>query len=138
MGTMKWQPSWWNTGHEGTWDRVKEAMRRDWQQTKQDLHIKGGHELNQSAKDTVKQSTGKEPLPSIERANPPKVIGNWDDAELPVEYGYAAREHYKDHSGWTTDLESKLKNEWTSAKDKTGRTWEDVRDHVKYGFEAKH
>ena len=47
MATMKWQPAWWNDNHASAWDRVKEAMRRDWEQTKHDLHIKGGHELNQ-------------------------------------------------------------------------------------------
>ena len=46
MGTMKWQPAWWNEGHASAWDRVKEAMRRDWEQTKQDMKMKGGHELN--------------------------------------------------------------------------------------------
>jgi hypothetical protein len=138
MGTMKWQPAWWNEGHAGAWDRVKEAMRRDWQQTKHDLGMKGGHELNQSASDTTKQAAGKEALPPIDRANPPKVIGDWNDIELPVEYGYSARAHYKAHTAWTDELESTLKKEWGTAKDKTGRAWEDVRDHVKYGFEAKH
>src|SRR5581483_8090792 len=56
MGTMKWQPAWWNDGHASAWERVKEAMRRDWEQTKHDLHLKGGHELNQGVKDTVKQA----------------------------------------------------------------------------------
>jgi hypothetical protein len=138
MGTMKWQPAWWNDGHASTWERVKEAMRRDWQQTKHDVGMKSGHELNQSLADTTRQMTGKEPMPSIERANPPKVIGDWNDVELPIEYGYSARSHYKAHSKWTDDLESTLKKEWSAGADKTGRAWEDVRDYVKYGFERKH
>ena len=44
MGTMIWQPAWWKEEHAGAWDRVKEAMRRDWEQTRHDLHVKGGHE----------------------------------------------------------------------------------------------
>ena len=138
MGTMKWQPAWWNEGHASAWDRVKEAMKRDWEQTKQDMHVKGGHELNQGVADTVKQAAGKEALPPIDRANPPKVIGDWNEIELPIEYGYSARTHYKGHTAWSSDVEDTLRNEWTSASDKTGRAWEDVRDHVRRGFEAKH
>jgi hypothetical protein len=138
MGTMKWQPAWWNEGHASAWDRVKEAMRRDWQQTKHDMGIKGGHELNQSVAHTAKQAAGKEPLPPIDRPNPPKVIGEWNDVELPIEYGYSARSHYQAHTAWTDELESTLEKEWATASDKTGRAWRDVRDHVKYGFEAKH
>jgi hypothetical protein len=138
MGTMKWQPAWWNEGHATAWDRVREAMRRDWEQTKQDLKMKGGHELNQNVGDTVKQAAGKEAIPNINNANPPKIIGDWNDIELPTEYGFAARAHYKDHTGWNNDLELTLKSEWSAASDKTGRAWDDVRDHVRRGYESKH
>jgi hypothetical protein len=138
MGTMKWQPAWFTDQHATAWDRVREAMRRDWEQTKQDLKMKGGHELNQGVGDTVKQAAGKEAIPSINNANPPKIIGDWNDIELPTEYGYAARSHYKNHTAWTNELEDTLKSEWGTARDVTGRPWDDVRDHVRRGFEAKH
>jgi hypothetical protein len=138
MGTMNWQPAWWNDAHASTWDRVKEAIRRDWQQTKHDVGMKGGHELNQSLADTTKQAAGKEPIPAIDRANPPKVIGDWNEVEIPIEYGYSARAHYQMHAAWTDELESKLRSEWTARKFGTARAWEDVREHVKFGFEHKH
>ncbi len=31
------RPQWWTDQHTSTWDRVKEALRRDWEQTKADL-----------------------------------------------------------------------------------------------------
>ncbi len=138
MGTMKWQPAWWNEGHASAWERVKEGDARIGAADQARPQREGAPRAQPGVADTVKQSAGKEALPPIDRANPPKVIGEWNDAELPVEYGYAARSHYSAHTAWTNDLETTLKTEWSSAKDKTGRGWEDVRDHVKYGFEAKH
>ncbi len=138
MGTMKWQPKWFTTEHASAWDRVKEAMRRDWEQTKHDLHMKGGHELNQGLSDTVKQAAGKEAMPPIDKANPPKVIGSWDDVELPLEYGYAARMKYGEaHTAWTNELETTLRSEWDQGRSATGRAWDDVRDHVKRGYEYR-
>ena len=139
MGTMKWQPAWWNESHASAWDRVKEAVRRDWEQTRHDLHIKGGHELNQQATDTVKQASGREAIPSNDRPNPPKVIGNWDDVELPVEYGYGARTKYGSaHTAWSRDLEDKLKKEWEAGRANTGRDWDEVCEFVRTGYEYKH
>jgi len=135
---MKWQPPWFTDQHASAWERVREAMRRDWEQTKQDLHVKGGHELNQKIDDTVKQAAGKEPIPAIDRANPPKVVGNWDDVELPTEYGYSARARYGEtHESWNADLESTLQNEWESGRAATGRDWRDVKDHVRRGYEYR-
>ena len=137
MGTMRWQPSWWNEHHASAWERVKEAMRRDWEQTRHDVSMKGGHELNQGIGDTVKQATGSERIPSDDRPNPPKVVGDWNDVELPLEYGFAAREQYDQYSAWSSELEGTLRTEWETGRAKTGRDWRDVREHVKRGFEAK-
>ncbi len=43
--------------------KVKEALKRDWEQTKHDLGKKGAPDLNQDVGDTVKQATGGEPIP---------------------------------------------------------------------------
>ncbi len=138
MATMKWQPAWWNESHAGAWDRVKEAMRRDWEQTKHDLHLPGGHELNQELTDTVKQAGGKEAIPAADKLNPPKVVGDWNDVEVPLGYGVGAREKYgQQHAAWSEDLETALKKDWESAKSATGRGWEDVKDHVRHGYEFK-
>ena len=52
-------PNWWNDKHEGTWDRIKSAMKRDWEQTKADVSSKG-RDLDQDVGDTVKQAMGKQ------------------------------------------------------------------------------
>ena len=47
----------------GRGEKVKEALKRDWEQTKHDLTRKGT-DLHQDVSDTVKQATGKEPIPA--------------------------------------------------------------------------
>jgi hypothetical protein len=67
------QPSWWTEERHGSaWGRVKEAMKRDWEQTKHDLRL-GGRELGQDVDDTVKQAAGKEAIPSRAVPNAPHM-----------------------------------------------------------------
>lgn len=134
--SSEWRPHWWRDDmHGSAWSRVKEALRRDWEQTKKDLHI-GGHELNQSVGDTVKQAAGTQPLPSSDRPNPPKVIGDWDDVELPIGYGYSARREYgRKHSSWDDDLEGRLRSEWEDPSNKAGQSWDDVKPLVRRGWD---
>lgn len=66
-------PSWWNNEHESAWDRVKEALLRDWEQTKADLTgQKSGRDLNQGIADTLKQAAGQEEVPPPHKQNIPK------------------------------------------------------------------
>ena len=55
-------PNWWNDTHASAWERTKEALRRDWEQTKADFSS-GGTDLNQNVTDTVKQAAGSQPVP---------------------------------------------------------------------------
>lgn len=43
---------------------AKEALARDWEQTKSDMPGLEGKDLDQDVDDTVKQAVGKEPVPS--------------------------------------------------------------------------
>ena len=56
-------PPWWTEGHTSSWDRVKDAFRRDWEQTKTDFASASGPNLNQNAGDTVLQAIGAAPMP---------------------------------------------------------------------------
>src|SRR5689334_13573703 len=85
------QPLWYSRDSMSAWESVKEALRRDWEQTKHDFGMSGGHELNQSFVDTVDQATKNRPIPSADRPNRPVVIGAWAEAEYPIGYGYVAR-----------------------------------------------
>lgn len=131
-------PSWWTQDHTSAWERVKEAMRRDWDQTKRDLALGGGHELNQSVTDTVKQAVGQEPIPPGHLPNPSKASDSWDDVEGPIGYGYGARRTYADHHPtWDDKLESTLERDWTATKGVTPQPWSNVKRWVRHGYEYK-
>ncbi len=137
--TSKRHPAWWNESVHGTaWELVKEAMRRDWQQTKHDLGL-GGHELNQHATDTLLQAGGDARVPPIDVPNPPKVIGvveEWLEVEPLVDFGYAARREYGvDHPHWDAMLERKLRSDWIAAQEQAGHDWEAIVRHVRKGYE---
>ena len=131
-----WQPIWWKEDvHGSAWSRTREAMKRDWEQTKKDMHV-GGHELNQNVSDTVKQAAGKESIPRFDQANPPKVVGNWDEVEFPMGYGFGAKTKYgSEYPQWNDRLEGTLKSEWDSGKSQTRKEWNDVTRWVRHGYE---
>ena len=142
-----WHPTWYKPEYSTSWGRVKEAVRRDWQQTKHDLHV-GGHELNQQVADTVKQAAGSKAIPSINSANPPKVIGDlpvewqtgeWERVESPFEYGYVARCHFgATYLEWNDDLDRVLRKEWeAAAARREPGLWDDVKSYVRRGYDHK-
>lgn len=142
MQQHNWQPKWWNEEkHGGAWSRVKEAMKRDWEQTKHDIHA-GGRDLDQDVNDTVKQAAGKDAIPGKFVANEPggtpKTKAGWDDVEEPIRYGFGARQQYGDqYADWNDKLENTLKTEWEGAKDSGHRGWSDVKQHVRRGYDSK-
>jgi hypothetical protein len=132
-----WRPPFWQEEKfSSSWERVKTALMRDWQQTKHDMHA-GGHELRQNVGDTVKQASGKEAIPANDGLNPAKVIDTLADHEIPLGYGYGARSKYgNEFKTWSSDLEQKLKADWEGSKGPA--KWEEIKDKVKYGFDYKH
>ena len=131
QNTKDFQAKWWDEKKHGSaWDRVKDAFKRDWEQTKADVSS-GGKELNQNVADTVKQAAGTEAIPPQSQPNPG---GKWEAVEPAVSYGYGAKHEFGDkHPKWTDDLDKQLSNDWKS-DDKT-KKWEDVRPYVRRGFE---
>lgn len=150
MGTATWQPKWWTKEHGSSWERVKEAMKRDWEQTKADLHL-GGRELDQDVNDTVKQATGKDVIPppnqpnapggtDLKSAGPTSGSSTWDDVEEPIAYGFGARQNYgSQHNEWNDNLESTLKSEWESSHSggtsRLHSTWDDVKPLIRRGYD---
>ena len=129
-------PHWYAEDGMSSWERAKEAFRRDWEQTKHDLGLPGGHELNQNAADTLEQAASVKPIPADDRPNPPKVIGSWDEAEYPIGYGYTAREKYiTEHPVWNEGLEQRLRAEWDSKNRSEGHRWTNIGVLVRYGYE---
>lgn len=63
------------------------------------------------------------------------VAGDWESNEPAVRYGYGASRQYQGaHASWDDRAEAKLKEEWTDLK--SGRTWEEIKDAVKRGWDA--
>ena len=122
-------PSWWNENHSSGWERTKEALRRDWEQTKADV-TEGGTELNQDVGDTVKQAAGKQAIPPANRPNPPD---RWDDVEPAVRYGYGARQHFEKDE-WNDELEKRLQKDWDSTGNAS--SWERVKSAVRRGWDS--
>lgn len=119
-------PSWWNDKHEGTWAHMKDALKRDWEQTKNDVSSKKGADLDQSAGDTVKQAVGKAPIPAGNQPNP-----KWDEVEPAYRYGVGAHAQYGEtHKSWDTGLEQKLSSDWKDVK--SGHTWDEVKETVRH------
>jgi len=127
------KPSWWTDAHSVTWDNVKDALHRDWDQTRRDLHL-GGHELNQTAGHTMAQATGAEPAPPNDVANPPVVIGRWEDSETAIGFGYAARMHYGErYPDWSPELARQLARDWKS----DSMPWKTFEIYVHHGYDAR-
>jgi len=91
-----------------SWERVKAAFKRDWDQTKHDL---GGNEpqTNQGVADTVRQAHGTEPIP-------PRGEPVYEKIEPAYRFGYGARLHYgKKYQAWNPELEGELKRDWVAS-----------------------
>jgi hypothetical protein len=144
MGTSSWQPKWWTHDKHGSgWENVKEAIRRDWEQTKNDFKA-GGRDLDQDVDDTVKQAMGEDVIPPRAQPNAPggttKTDGKlgWSEAEAPLRYGYGAKQQYGlEYSEWNDTIEGTLRNEWETSQDANLRGWHDVKDAVRRGYEHR-
>jgi hypothetical protein len=129
------KPNWWNQEHDSAWDRVKDAMKRDWEQTKSDLSMgRAGKDLDQDVPDTVKQAAGKQAIPPASQKNPPDVDDkDWKNVEGEYQYGVGARNQYGKSEDWNDRVESKLREEWGDLK--AGRTWDEVKSSVRRGWD---
>ena len=119
-------PKWWSSDHESSWDRVKAAFKRDWDQTKHDL---GGKQpdTDQDVDDTVKQAAGKQPIP-------PRGQPTYEEAEDACRFGFGARRHYGQRfSRWDDELESQLKRDWSDTY--TDREWRQYRTAIRRGWD---
>jgi hypothetical protein len=130
-------PKWWSEEHDSTWDRVKAAMKRDWEQTKADITRKGP-DLEQDVDDTVKQAMGKQPIPPgnmpVHESHRDVDDDDWSRAELGYRYGVGARSQYgREHPQWDDNLERKLRTEWSETNERD--TWDEVKAAVRRGWD---
>ena len=97
------RPSWYTEEDDSAWEKVKEAFRRDWQQTKHDFGSKVP-DLNQNVGDTVSQATGSKPIPpaNVPTAHPRSgKTDTYNEVDEPAyRYGYAASRRYGTQNEW--------------------------------------
>jgi hypothetical protein len=121
-------PSFWTDEQQSRWDRVKDAMHRDWLQTRSDLSMSRGADLGQTAKKTVKQAAGTAPGPTSAEAG----VG-WDTARHAIRLGHGAATFWASEPAWNHALAARLKDEWEDLD--TGIDWVEVRELVRHGWE---
>jgi hypothetical protein len=121
-------PKWWTNEHESSWDRVKAAIKRDWDQTKHDVGAKKP-DTNQNVKDTVKQAAGKESIP-------PRGQPVYDDVEPAYRFGYGARSYYgRRYPKWDNNLESELRRDWSETY--PDDDWDTQARYIRSGWDYK-
>lgn len=131
------QNQWWmEERHTSAWSRVKEAMKRDWEQTKKDLRM-GGRELDQDVDDTVKQALGKEAIP-------PRAVPNAPHMPKAQPSGAPARRDVS-ASGERLDPEgtrgvktgaNTFNDDYRRAYDRD-LAWDDVEGPMAFGYGAR-
>lgn len=134
MASVRFDPDWWTDEHSSSWERVKHAIRRDWEQTKGDL-ADNGVDLNQTATNTIRQALGTQPVPHDGLPNPGPRHDNgsdWPSAERALRYGYGARLYYA--RDWDEALDGLLRKDWEArAQDEP---WHSARHAAKRGWNA--
>ena len=121
-------PQWWNDANDSAWDRVKLAMKRDWDQTKHDL---GGKEpeTNQTIGHTTRQASGKEVIP-------PRGEPAYEELEPAYRFGHGARSKYgEDYPEWNDNLETRLENDWSEMYPTRSESWLQDRAAMRYGWD---
>jgi hypothetical protein len=119
-------PSWWTAENDSAWERVKDAFKRDWDQTKHDF---GGNQPDtaQNVNDTVKQASGNQPIP-------PRGMPVYEKFEPAYRFGYGARSYYRQkYPKWDPKLEAELQRDWVASHPQ-GKWSEDVV-YIRYGWD---
>jgi hypothetical protein len=119
-------PTWWSEQHASTWERVKAAMRRDFEQTKNDFS--GGPDLDQDVDDTLKQAVGRAPVPTPGARTPPSTGEREKRAEKRREKS-GDRELLSEQLDDTSPMVTRARTEKPA--------FDDVEDPLSFGYAAR-
>lgn len=120
-------PNWWDSTYESTWERIKAAFKRDWDQTQHDLGIPVP-DLQQTLPNTVAQAIGEEPIPA-------RGVPAYEDAEAAYRFGYGARRYYgKEVHEWDEQMEERLRKDWADLTGHDESSWICYRDGIRRGW----
>ena len=112
---MQKRPSWYTDEHDSAWDRVRDAFRRDWEQTRHDFGSKTARDLDQDVGDTVRQATGSE--------------HGFEHHEPAFRFGHAARRRYgTQYPTWNDEVEQRLRDDY-------GGDWARDRGFVRHAYD---
>jgi len=121
-------PNWWDETYESSWERVKAAFKRDWDQTQHDLGRSSVPDTHQRLPHTLAQAIGGEPIP-------PRGVAAYEDAEAGYRFGYGSRRYYgRKPDEWDADIEEKLRKDWEDLTAHPERSWERYREAVRRGW----
>lgn len=116
-------PVFWSDDHASAWARIRDAIAKDWLQTRFDLGLKGGVDLGQDVGDTIGEA--------ISAAEPERRALSWEEAQPAVRLGHGASRHFAARS-WDSPLQGLLRAEWERMD--TGVSWGDARSFVHDGW----
>ena len=120
-------PGWWGADIESAWNRVKDAVKREW--TQYDLGPFGKADLNQPIGGAVRQAQSWEDIP-------PHGKPKYDEIELAFRFGYGAHVQFGgNHASWDKDLVEFLREEWEKLPANQRRSWMEDRTTIRYGWE---
>lgn len=114
---VHWRATWWAPEHTSSWDRVKAAFRRDWEQTKARVGAAPPPPGGQEVGDTLAQIAGKQDT----------TLDTFEADEPAFRYGYGAAHHYRDRH-WGPEMEDELRHNY-------GGMWDEDRDRVRAGWD---
>ena len=111
------KPNWYTDEDDSSWERIKNAFKNDWEQTKSDFGSKSARDLNQDVGDTIKQAAGAD--------------NAFENHEQAFRFGYAARRNFvSTHRAWDDELEKRLRTDYV------GDFTRD-RDYIRRAYEYK-
>ena len=115
---MSKNPTWHTDEDNSTWDRIKAAMKNDWEQTKNDFGSDKARDMDQDVDDTIKQAFNADDA--------------FENREQALRFGVAARRQFGNvHSTWNNDLDNQLRSDYPGDYDAD-------RGHIRYGYDYKH
>jgi hypothetical protein len=114
---MRNRPNWYKDEHDSAWDRIKNAFKNDWEQTKNDFGSKTARDLDQDVDDTVKQAAGSDDA--------------FENHEQAFRFGYAAQQNYRrDYPDWNDDLDGRLRSDY-------GTDYDRDRNYIRRAYEYR-
>jgi len=134
------QPVWWTVEHTVVWETAEPVLREQFESRRADAER--AQMKAQGADNSVFQHGSVTPRNvDVDHAHlvPDddwEVGQDWHEVKPGVRFGVGARSQFPDNTGWSEDVEARLREDWGKSYEPS--TWERVKRAVRRGFEFKH